>query len=132
MPAGWSMFVGIDSAGDNRRAENPIETPVQLQQRPVVRLIYFLPRDRHPQPDIDEKMDKLIKGVQTVLRGPDGSPRGSAGKLSKLKPMQSEKQSCIVWLDSSLMHIICLIHGESGRKKLIDSLTDRKISISLL
>ena len=32
--------------------------------RPIVRLIYFLPRDRHPQPDIDEKMDALIKEAQ--------------------------------------------------------------------
>ena len=31
---------------------------------PLVRLIYFLPRDRQPQPDIDAKMDKLIKEVQ--------------------------------------------------------------------
>ena len=33
-------------------------------QRPIVRLIYFLPNDRQPQPDIDAKMDSLIKGVQ--------------------------------------------------------------------
>ena len=32
--------------------------------RPIVRLIYYLPSDRTPQPDIDEKMDRLIKGVQ--------------------------------------------------------------------
>ena len=32
--------------------------------RPIVRLIYFLPSDRTPQPDIDEKMDKLIKDAQ--------------------------------------------------------------------
>ena len=34
--------------------------------RPMVRLIYFLPSDREPQPDIDEKMDGLIKDVQQV------------------------------------------------------------------
>ena len=34
------------------------------QERPIVRLIYFTPRDRKPQPDIDAKMDKLIKDVQ--------------------------------------------------------------------
>ena len=33
--------------------------------RPIVRLVYFLPNDRQPQPDIDEKMDRLIKEVQT-------------------------------------------------------------------
>ena len=30
----------------------------------VVRVIYFLPNDRQPDPDIDTKLDKLIKGVQ--------------------------------------------------------------------
>ena len=35
-------------------------------QRPIVRLIYFLPNDRAPQPDIDVKMDKLIKDVQRL------------------------------------------------------------------
>ena len=34
--------------------------------RPMVRLIYFLPSDREPQPDIDVKMDGLIKDVQQV------------------------------------------------------------------
>ena len=32
--------------------------------RPIVRLIYFRPRDRQPQPDIEAKMDRLIKDVQ--------------------------------------------------------------------
>ena len=30
----------------------------------VVRVIYFLPSDRQPDPDIDTKLDKLIKDVQ--------------------------------------------------------------------
>ena len=32
--------------------------------RPIVRLIYFLPKDRAPQPDIDVEMETLIKDVQ--------------------------------------------------------------------
>ena len=32
----------------------------------TVRLIYFLPSDRSPQPDIDTKLDKLIKTVQQI------------------------------------------------------------------
>ena len=32
--------------------------------RPMVRLVYFLPKDRQPQPDIDAKMDRVIKDVQ--------------------------------------------------------------------
>ena len=35
-----------------------------LAQPPMVRLIYFVPSDRQPQPDIDTKMDALIKSVQ--------------------------------------------------------------------
>ena len=34
--------------------------------RPIVRLIYFLPKDREPQPNIDEKMDGLIKDAQQL------------------------------------------------------------------
>ncbi len=34
------------------------------EPRPIVRLIYFLPNDRDPQPDIDEKMDRLIRDAQ--------------------------------------------------------------------
>ena len=37
---------------------------IATQQKPIVRLIYFLPRDRQPQPDINAKMDRLIKDVQ--------------------------------------------------------------------
>ena len=36
----------------------------ELLPRPVVQLIYFLPRDRQPLQDIDEQMDRWIKGVQ--------------------------------------------------------------------
>ena len=32
--------------------------------RPIVRLIYFVPSDRQPQPDIETKFDKLINDVQ--------------------------------------------------------------------
>ena len=38
-------------------------------QRNTVRLIYFLPSDRSPQLDIDEKFDKLIKEVQGIFAG---------------------------------------------------------------
>ncbi len=43
----------------------PHTIPAQeLQPRPIVQLIYFYPRDRAPLPDIDEKIDGLIKDVQ--------------------------------------------------------------------
>ena len=50
-----STFVLASSL--NSFAQNP---------RPVVRLIYFLPKNRQPQQDIDTKMDALIKDVQRV------------------------------------------------------------------
>ncbi|MDE0015959.1 MAG: leucine-rich repeat domain-containing protein, partial [Candidatus Poribacteria bacterium] len=34
--------------------------------RPIVRLIYFLPKDRKPQPNIEAKFDKWIKGAQLL------------------------------------------------------------------
>ena len=34
------------------------------EPRPIVKLIYFLPSDREPQSDIDEKMDRLIRDAQ--------------------------------------------------------------------
>ena len=40
-----------------------------IDPRDIVRLIYFLPSDRSPQRDIDEKFDKLIKEVQEVFAG---------------------------------------------------------------
>ena len=39
---------------------------VLAQSRPIVRLIYFRPRDRQPQPDINAQMDRLIKDAQQV------------------------------------------------------------------
>ena len=33
-------------------------------ERPIVRLVYFLPNDRRPQPDIEAKMHALIKEAQ--------------------------------------------------------------------
>lgn len=39
-------------------------TLAQQQERPIVRIVYFLPRDLKPQRDIDAKIDKLIKDVQ--------------------------------------------------------------------
>ena len=36
----------------------------EAQERPIVKLIYFIPNDRAPQPDFDAKMDTLIKDVQ--------------------------------------------------------------------
>ena len=41
----------------------------QQQERPIVKVIYFHPNDVAPQPDIDIKLDKMIKDVQQVFSG---------------------------------------------------------------
>ena len=38
--------------------------PRTKDPRPVIRLIYFYPSDREPLPDIDERVDRLIKEAQ--------------------------------------------------------------------
>lgn len=38
-----------------------------VQESDVVKLIYFLPSDRAPQPDISQKLDQLINNVQTFF-----------------------------------------------------------------
>ena len=75
---GWIRGVAFSSDGTTLasggeggtvRIQN-IQTHLESQhQRNIVRLIYFLPGDRPPQPDIDEGMDKLIKDVQQVFAG---------------------------------------------------------------
>ncbi len=37
---------------------------VSAHERPIVRLIYFRPRDRQPLPDINTQLDRLIKDIQ--------------------------------------------------------------------
>ncbi len=41
----------------------------QEQERPIVKVIYFHPNDVPPQPDIDVKLDKMVKDVQQVFSG---------------------------------------------------------------
>ena len=75
---GWIRGVAFSSdgillasggEGGTVRVQN-IRTRLESQhQRSIVRLIYFLPSDRSPQPDIDERMDQLIKDAQEVFAG---------------------------------------------------------------
>ena len=50
----------LQAAGVNVRFDDRTLT----QSGPIVRLIYFRPRDRQPQPDIDAQLDRLIKDIQ--------------------------------------------------------------------
>ena len=61
-PDGTTLVSGGDDG--TVRLQN-VETYLQtLQQREMVRLIYFLPRDRRAQSGINTKLDRLIKDVQ--------------------------------------------------------------------
>ena len=55
----------LQAAGVNVR----FDERTLAQSRPIVRLIYFRPRDRQPQPDINAKMDALIKEAQQTYAG---------------------------------------------------------------
>ena len=75
---GWIRGVAF-SADGTRLASGGEGGTVRIQdiqthlestyQRNIVRLIYFLPSDRSPQPDIDEKFGKLIKEAQQIFAG---------------------------------------------------------------
>ena len=61
-PNGKTLVSGGDDG--TVRVQN-IESYLQiLQQREMVRLLYFLPLNRQAQPDIDAKLDTLIRDVQ--------------------------------------------------------------------
>ena len=76
---GWVMEVAFSPDGttiasggldDGKLYVQSLKTPSKSQyQRNIVRLIYFLPSDRFPQPNIDRKLDKLIKDVQQIYAG---------------------------------------------------------------
>ncbi|MCG9134876.1 hypothetical protein J5I95_24725 [Candidatus Poribacteria bacterium] len=55
--------------GGTVRVQNIKNRLESTHPRNIVRLIYFLPSDRSPQPDIDEKFDKLIKEAQEIFAG---------------------------------------------------------------
>ena len=57
----------VSSGDDGTVRIRNIETYLQtLQQREMVRLIYFLPRNRLSQSDIETKLDTLMKDVQEL------------------------------------------------------------------
>ena len=64
-PAGNAIASGGD---DGTVSVQKIKTHLEAQPlRNIVRLIYFLPNDRQPQPDIDAKLDEMIKESQQLF-----------------------------------------------------------------
>lgn len=75
---GWIRSVAFSSdgtllasggEGGTVRVQNIKSRLESTHSRNIVRLIYFLPSDRSPQPDINEKFDKLIKEAQEIFAG---------------------------------------------------------------
>ena len=66
-PDGTTLASGGE--GGTIRVQDIKSRLASVHTRNIVRLIYFLPSDRSPQPDIDNKLDKLIKEAQQVFAG---------------------------------------------------------------
>ena len=60
----WTLGTEASKQPDNRRYARTFAANLNVGEPYTVRLIYFLPNDRQPQPDIDTKMNALIKEVQ--------------------------------------------------------------------
>ena len=87
----------LASSGDDGtvRVQN-IESYLQtLQQREMVRLIYFLPINRSAQQDIDTKLDTLIKDVQQFYAEQMQNHGFGRKTFTRLKPMPPARRSCI-------------------------------------
>ena len=75
----------------NRRYAQTFAANLNVGEPYTVRLIYFLPSDRQPQPDIDTKMDRLIKDTQQFYAEMMESHGFSGEKPFGLKPIRTGK-----------------------------------------
>ena len=75
----------------------PYLAPQQLDTQATVRLIYFVPRDRQPQPNIRTKLDKLIKEVQQVYAN-EMERHGFGKKTFDFEKDESGK-AVVYWVD---------------------------------
>ena len=82
---GWVKTVAFSpdggtlmSGGEDKTLRIWDVTPYRSISQDRVRIIYFLPRDRSPQPDIWAKLDKLIRDIQTFYA--DQMERNGFGK----------------------------------------------------
>ena len=73
----------------------------------VVRVVYFLPNDREPNPEIDTQLDTLMKEAQSFYADVMES-NGSTEKLFKLKQIRTEKLRFITSMDSTTIRIIIM------------------------
>ena len=63
-PDGTTLASGGEDAILRIWNVDPYTTPQQINTRPEVKLIYFLPQDRTPQPDMGMKLDRLVRDVK--------------------------------------------------------------------
>lgn len=82
--------------------------------RPIVRLIYFVPSDRQPQPDIDTKFDGTIKRVQR-------------GYEDIMQAHGFGKKTFLFETDAKGNAVVHTVKGQSPEKHYTDSLDTRAI-----
>ena len=75
----------------------PYVKPRPLDTRAKVRLIYFVPSNRHPQPNIRAKIDELIKKVQQVYAN-EMERHGFGKKTFDFEKDESGK-AVVYWVD---------------------------------
>ena len=98
--------------------------------RPMVRLIYFLPNDRKPQPDIDAKMDGLIKGMQEFY-AKQMAAHGFGRKTFQFET-DARGNAVVHWVSGRFTdkHYINLSDTWTSWRKLKGDLTHQRISVS--
>ena len=117
------------SGGDDATLRIWDVTPYRsTPQESLVRIIYFLPRDRTMQPDIWNKLDTLIRNVQRFYAD-QMEHNGFGRKPSPLKPMKIEKRSSIALMGSTQTGTIIQTHKLKSIPKLPLSLIWRSTPI---
>ncbi len=60
-------FVTIAFIPNSLAGESDLPKQLQELERPIVKVIYFIPKDRSPQPSIDEKLVSQVKKAQKLI-----------------------------------------------------------------
>ena len=104
-PNGKTLVSGGDDG--TLRLQN-VEPYLQtLQQREMVRLIYFLPNNRRAQPDLKTNLDRLIKDVQQFY-AQQMQTHGFGRKHLRMKQIRQGEPWYIVSMEDSAIDIIRL------------------------
>ena len=65
LPFGSAQVIDISTITDEEEVGNIVQVPDDFER--LVRLVYFIPNDRKPQPGINSKLDELIKKIHQLF-----------------------------------------------------------------